>query len=323
MEVKHEIEPNMNKTVPTRKAQVPPKPDDIEVVPYCEQVDQLRVPRANDFIIERHRPRLFNAPFHHHTSVEINFLENCDMTYSFSGQAALLRSDRITVFWGAAPHRVSDVAGEGQITNIYLTLGQFVRWGLPKEMADAILAGAIICAKAPMENDRLWLDRLYAERDRKSLPWRRTHLAEIETRLRRLALEGWETVLTGQPPSEQIEFTAQTMLYVEGMLRYIADHFTIPMTVEDISKVANLSPSRAGKLFRDVMGVSIKQHVLRARLSHARMLLSETDAKIANIALDSGFPNLSNFYAAFVKSNAITPAAFRKKARRSEDTQAG
>jgi len=291
--------------------------DAIDLIPFSEQVDQTRVPAANDFLIERHMPELFDSPYHHHTSVEVNFLQDCEMTYSFSGDETTLKPNRITVFWGAAPHRVTDVSGLGQITNIYLSLGQFVRWGLPKEMVDAILNGSIICAKPSANHDDLWFDRLINEKRNKTQPWRRTHLQEIESRLRRLALEGWDKILEVRHRPEHAEITSQAMLHVEAMLRFIADHFTVPISVEDIAGAANLSAGRAGKLFRQVMGVSMKQQLMRARLSHSRMLLTETNSKVASIALDSGFPTLSAFYEAFTKANGETPAQYRKNANRS------
>jgi len=47
------------------------------------------------------------------------------------------------------------------------------------------------------------------------------------------------------------------------------------------------------------------------------MLLTETDEKVAIIALDSGFTSLSAFYEAFSKANGISPAHYRAKVRRS------
>ncbi len=291
-------------------------PDAVDLIPFSEQVDKTRVPKANDYIIERHIPNLFDTPYHHHTSVELNFLQECEMTYSFSGASAALKADRLTVFWGAAPHRVIDVAGQGQITNIYLSLGQFIRWGLPKEMVDAVLGGAIIMAKPNQHNDADWFNRLYSERAQKTKPWQRVHLDEIELRLRRLALEGWETLVNVPGLALPEEISHQAMTHVEMMLRYVADHFTIPVTAQDIAAATNLSISRANALFRQVMGTSMKQHLMRTRLSHSRMLLTETDDKIANIALDSGFATLSAFYEAFTKATGETPAQYRRTARK-------
>ncbi len=291
--------------------------DAYDLIPYSEQVDQTRVPSPNDFLIERHVPDLFDTPYHHHTSVEINFLENCEMDYSFSGAQAQLKPGHITVFWGAAPHLVSSVRGRGLITNIYLSLGQFIRWGLPSDFMDDILSGAVISSRDVKQSDKVFMDGLIEEQDQKTDAWRRLHLTEIENRLRRLALEGWDILLAPRTTPIQGEITSQAMLHVEAMLRYIADNFTIAINVGDIAAASNLSKGRASALFKSVMGVTIKQQLQRARLSHARMQLTETDIKIASVALDSGFASLSAFYDAFVTENGLSPAKYRANARRS------
>lgn len=289
--------------------------DAADYIPFSEQVDKTRVPEANAFLIERHQPKLFDAPYHHHTSIELNFLQNCEMVYSFSGQKAHLLPNQLTVFWGASPHRVNDVQGTGNITNIYLSLGQFMRWNLPSDLVQTILSGDVIKVKSPSDHDILFFDRLFHERKNASPAWRRTHLSEIENRLRRMALEGWNTLTELNKAPKQLEMTSRSMLRVEAMLSFIANNYTIPVNVSDIAEAANLSVGRAGHLFRDVMGVSLKQQLLRARLSHSRMLLAETDAKVATIALDSGFSSTSSFYDAFLKANGISPAKYRKNTR--------
>lgn len=288
-----------------------------DIVPFSDSVDQTRVPKANGFLIERHKPTLFDTPYHHHTSVELNFLQGCDMSYSFSGEVVDLQRDRISVFWGAAPHRVIRVSGDGIITNIYLSLGQFVRWGLPDQLLEAVLSGAVISTKHADPMDKMLINRLFSERGQDDTAWRRTHMSEIETRLRRVALEGWTTLLASRTRPTDLEISAQTMMHVETMLRFIADSFTIPINVGDIADAANLSPVRAGQVFRKVMGIGLKQQLMRARLSHARMLLTETDAKVSSVALDSGFSSLSAFYEAFTKANGVTPAKYRSQALRS------
>ena len=45
--------------------------DVAQLIPYSEQIDKTRVPTANDFLIERHVPTLFNAPCHHQTEPDL------------------------------------------------------------------------------------------------------------------------------------------------------------------------------------------------------------------------------------------------------------
>lgn len=290
-----------------------------EVVPFSEQHDRTRMPAPNHFLIERHEPRLFNTPFHHHTSVEINFLENCEMVYSFSGVPVKVKPGELTIFWGAQPHRVLSVTPGGRITNIYLSLSQFLRWGLPEKFTEAIIAGTVTSAADTLFDDSEFFNRLWSERqsDKQDGAWRRMHLDEIGSRLRRLGLEGWNTLLDPHSASAILDSDARTINHVEAILRYIADNFTRPITVNDVATGVSLSSGRAMSLFKKVMGVSIKHHLTRTRLSNSKMLLSETDQKILTVALDSGFGSLSSFYEAFTEhNNGTSPAKYRRLMRR-------
>lgn len=297
--------------------------DDAHDVPYSELHDRKRMPRANHFIIERHAPNPFGTPFHHHTSVEVNFLEDCDLTYSFSGVPVEIGRGELVVFWGAQPHRVTEVADKGRITNIYLSLGQFLRWGLPVDFTHAILTGCVVRVVSPDASDTQFFDRLWRERREQEAPWRRMHLDEIEARLRRIGLQGWKTLLKPDKARTMPGIGPRTMHHVEALLRCIADNYTESVSVEDIAASVNMSASRANALFRQVMGVSIKKHLTRSRLSHARMLLQETDRKILSIALDSGYKSASSFYAAFAADTGMPPERFRRQGRRSANLLAG
>ncbi len=284
-----------------------------------EMVDLGRVPGLNRLLVERHRPLRFRAPYHHHTSIEINFLEGCNLEYSFSGRQVKLPPNRITIFWGAVPHCVTDVEGVGIITNVYLSLGRLLHWSLPSEMVNPLLAGCVISARTCPDSDAHLFERLFLERSREEVPWRRLHLAEVETRLRRIALEGWDELLDSDGDSQTLMAPAASMRHVELMIRFIADNHSSPINVGEIVESANLSQGHAMKLFRQIMGRSIKEHLTQTRLSHARMLLHETDAKIVTIAYDSGFRSLSSFYGAFVSTYGVSPARYRKDNRTSSN----
>lgn len=51
------------------------------------------------------------------------------------------------------------------------------------------------------------------------------------------------------------------------------------------------------------------------RVSHAQRLLTTTDMKVVDIALDSGFPSPARFYAAFKRNAGQSPAKYRRRFR--------
>jgi AraC-like DNA-binding protein len=68
------------------------------------------------------------------------------------------------------------------------------------------------------------------------------------------------------------------------------------------------------------MGIPLTTFIHRVRIGHASRLLSESDEKVVDIALESGYANLSNFNRWFLAIKGETPSAFRTKWRAAEMT---
>lgn len=62
-------------------------------------------------------------------------------------------------------------------------------------------------------------------------------------------------------------------------------------------------------------GTSFAEEVVEVKLTRARRLLDETDAKIAAVALDSGFSSAAHLSAAFKKRFGVTPSEHRARRR--------
>ncbi len=282
---------------------------------YLEYADFLRVPNREEFLIETHVPKAFTTAYHHHASVEINFLFDCDLEYSFSGSRVLVPRHRMTVFWGAMPHGVLDVKGRGRIINIYASLALVLKWGLPRRFTEKLMGGDVLSVAQPARNDPDLFDGWAREYGNEDAAWRVLLAGEIEMRLRRMALEEQETLLQGAGTGEINIRAVTAMRYVDRMLRFIADNYSGQISVSDVAEHVGLSPSYTMALFRRAVGVPIKTHITRIRLSHAQMLLANSNLKILSVAMDSGFNSLSSFYEAFHTHTSKTPAAFRLEVR--------
>lgn len=274
------------------------------------------VPVGEAMVMERHRPRPFKEPYHHHASIEMNFITGCDMDYSFSGEAFTAPTGRPIVFWGAIPHCVTSVKGAGQTINIYVGFAQILGWQLPDTFIDALIGGDVLVAGKEDPLDALQFDRWAREYGRTDAGLRQVLLGEVEMRLRRFALSPWSRLSSGKMQIDAEASGAARVRYIEDMLRFIANNYANAISVSDVADHVNLSPNYAMTLFRRVIGVPIKEHITRIRLSHAQMLLATTDMKILSVAMDSGFGSLSSFYEAFQARLHQSPAAFRRQSRR-------
>ncbi|CCN49687.1 putative Melibiose operon regulatory protein [Vibrio nigripulchritudo MADA3029] len=277
------------------------------------RVEDPDYPKECGVVFEDIQPRQFEPSYyHHHASIEMNYLHQGEMTYSFSGNDVTIKGGVFTLFWGANPHRVLSVNGAKQITNVYISLSQLLQWNLPSSFISALLSGSVICARENNDVDLNLVNRWVNEHSTEG-PWHRLHALEVEARLLRLATEGWSTILRRDIQDANSLIGGKAILHFEAMLRFMSEHFSVPIGLDEVADNAGVSKGYAMSLFKKLLGKTIKEHLTDLRLYHAKMLLAESDTKIVAIALDSGFGSLSAFYDVFQKHEGISPAAFRKR----------
>ena len=97
---------------------------------------------------------------------------------------------------------------------------------------------------------------------------------------------------------------------VTRIVRNIEHDPSAPNTLTTLASEAGLSPYHFLRTFEQVTGVTPHQFILRARLREAANRLSEP-ARILDIALESGFGDLSNFNRTFRAEFGKTPRAWR------------
>ena len=95
---------------------------------------------------------------------------------------------------------------------------------------------------------------------------------------------------------------------------YIRKHFREKITVRDIGEQVHLSDSYLSHIFSDTFGRTITEYLTFVRIEYAKMQLAKPGLSISEIALDSGFEDVSYFSRVFKKSEGITPRDYKKKA---------
>jgi AraC-like DNA-binding protein len=88
------------------------------------------------------------------------------------------------------------------------------------------------------------------------------------------------------------------------------------LSVEQLAKVAGLSPFHFSRLFRNSTGRSPYSYYDELRFQRARELLSATDLTVADIGRRLGFSHPSQFTRAFRRQAGCSPSAYRDQLRR-------
>ncbi len=84
-----------------------------------------------------------------------------------------------------------------------------------------------------------------------------------------------------------------------------------PHRVEELARLAGLSPDRFSRRVRALFGLSASQLVIKVRIDSARRRLRESGAPIARIALACGYCDQSAFTRQFKAVTGLTPAQYR------------
>jgi AraC-like DNA-binding protein len=99
---------------------------------------------------------------------------------------------------------------------------------------------------------------------------------------------------------------------LNDIYQYILDHFSTEITLEEIAKVANITPPAFCRYFKARTKKTFSKFLLEIRTAHAAQLLTETSKSVAEICFESGFNNFSNFNRHFKTIMGRTPLAHRK-----------
>lgn len=95
------------------------------------------------------------------------------------------------------------------------------------------------------------------------------------------------------------------------VLDYIDAHLGDEITLADLAQLVGMSQFHFGRLFKQSLGLSPYQYLLRQRVERAKQLLQQTDNPVAEIALECGFNSHSHFGRKFRQLTGITPKVYR------------
>ncbi len=248
-------------------------------------------------------------PFHYHENVELNFVERGSVTYIHCNRVHEIPEGKLGVFWAGYPHKI--FSGDENLSMWWITvpLEHFIGWKCSRRFLRRLMQGEIITEN---ENDpdldlaqiRRWAVDLREPQRRPVL------LLELEARLKRLELRMCPRAsipLNAGAPN--VEALHPATLQIAS---YILENFQQPLSLEEISKHVKLNPSYVNRLFKKHFGQPPGHFLREVRISHAINLLQNSDAKVLDVAYDSGFQSSSRFYAAFRAVTGKQPKEYRK-----------
>ena len=95
-------------------------------------------------------------------------------------------------------------------------------------------------------------------------------------------------------------------------LRYIHDHVTEKISVEELASMEYLGTSRYREVFREITGISPCEYITGLRVERAKDLLSLGELSISEVAEAVGYKDRLYFQRVFKKQTGKTPGEYLK-----------
>jgi len=126
----------------------------------------------------------------------------------------------------------------------------------------------------------------------------------------------WEELavaLAGQTAHAVNRVTLDAESRVTRVVRAIDNDPDTDMSLGHLADAAHLSPYHFLRTFQKVTGVTPHQYVLRMRMRRAAVRLLTERIRIIDVALESGFRDLSNFNRTFRAEFGVSPRMYRRQ----------
>ena len=108
------------------------------------------------------------------------------------------------------------------------------------------------------------------------------------------------------------KLNVDTQRLVRQAMAYIHEHYSSPVSRQDIAQHINISEDYLTFCFRQEMGTTPIKYLQRYRVNQAKLLLKDSPKTITEIAMDVGFSDSGYFSRIFHRETGTSPDQFRR-----------
>lgn len=100
---------------------------------------------------------------------------------------------------------------------------------------------------------------------------------------------------------------------VQKARKFIEEHQTEELALEDVAKAVNTSTFHFCKMFKRTTGMTFTEYLALVRVGKAKKLLANPQMRISEVAFEAGFSSITHFNRTFRKLTGQSPSHFRKQ----------
>jgi AraC-like DNA-binding protein len=109
--------------------------------------------------------------------------------------------------------------------------------------------------------------------------------------------------------------SARDIQNINTVTAYINDHIVADLRLDLLARIACMSQTKLKTTFKKIHGLTITGYTQRRRISHAEMVLSNTDLPVTTVAQSVGYHSPGRFAKLFQKDTGLLPSEYKKMIR--------
>ena len=100
---------------------------------------------------------------------------------------------------------------------------------------------------------------------------------------------------------------------IQSAKKYIDEHFSEKLTLEEVAEYVYLSPNYLSSLFRREMNMNFVEYITDVRMRQAEKFLADARLSISDIARMTGYRDAGYFCNVFIRKYGMSPSLWRKR----------
>ena len=110
---------------------------------------------------------------------------------------------------------------------------------------------------------------------------------------------------------------------IDQVLQYVEENYNTALSTRDIAGRFFMNTSYFSKLFHEQMGCTFSNYLINVRVEKAKMMLTQTNMKLYDIAEAVGYTNVQYFSTIVKEKEGLAPSAFRQMRSAVKDEYTG
>ena len=255
--------------------------------------------------------RSFQIPVHWHDEFEIIYVRSGFLTVSISGESYIGKTGEAFVVSPGNLHLMGSQSGTVDYYTFLFPL-KYISFRtddmLDEKLLEPLNSGHLMICPRVKDTAKELCEQLIEIYEAKNDESESKITTQVRTKiiLLQFILHMWENGFI-------IENDKSGRNTVEKeMISYIQQSFTGEISLKEFGEQFHLSEKYVSQYFKEHFHITFSKYVTYLRLEHAKQLLQNSDIPVTEVAMLSGYQNVSYFIRSFKKTYGVSPLKYRK-----------